>query len=176
MNIAMAAIIAALYFTITIVLQPISFLAIQVRVSGALILLLPLFPEATLFGVSIGVFFANMISPLGAVDLISAPVTLVAMLPLYLFCKKGKKTDTMVIVGGVIKCIVIAAWVSLLLFWVFGIPFVINFPLVLIGDAIAVIGIGFPLFKVLHRYLPGALVEDQIERSDAEPEEIRYSD
>lgn len=175
MKIAMTAVIASLYFAITIVLQPFSFLAIQVRISGALILLLPLFPDATLFGVSIGVLFANMVSPLGAIDLISAPVTFVAMLPLYFICKKGKKNDALIIAGGAIKCVVIAAWVSLLLISVFELPywaFWLNFFLVLIGDVIAVIGIGFPLYKILHRYLPGALVEDQIERGDVEHEAV----
>ena len=170
MKIAMTAIIGALYFVITIVLQPISFLAIQVRVSGALILLLPLFPEATLFGVSIGVLFANMFSPLGLIDLVSAPVTFAAMLPLYLFCRKGKQNDALIIVGGAIKSVVIAAWVSLLLYWVFGIPVEINFPLVLIGDAIAVVGIGFLLYKLLHRYLPGNINAGNIEQPNPENE------
>jgi uncharacterized membrane protein len=153
-QIALTGVIAALYTAITYVLQPISFLAIQVRVSGALILLLPLFPEATLLGVSLGVLFANMTSPLGPIDLLSAPITLLAMIPLYLLRKKGIAA---ILAGGAIKSIVIAIWVSAMLQWAFGAPMALNFPLVLIGDLIAVIGLGSVLYVVLKRALPASL-------------------
>jgi uncharacterized membrane protein len=163
LNAALTAIFAALYFAITVIFQPISFLAIQVRVSGALILLCALFPEPILAGVTIGVFFANMLSPLGAIDLISAPITFLAMLPLYFLRKRG---DGWIIFGGALKSVVIAAWVSLELRWVYHIPFIVNFPLVLIGDLVAVLVIGYPVYRVVKRYLPNfvSVGEKQAER------------
>lgn len=55
-----AALIAAVYATLCIVLQPISYAAIQVRVAEALTLLPVLCPEAVV-GVTLGCFIANLL-------------------------------------------------------------------------------------------------------------------
>ncbi|MCL7393617.1 MAG: QueT transporter family protein [Thaumarchaeota archaeon] len=53
-------IFAALYFTITFLLAPISFLPFQVRVSDALIMLSVIFGLPAVYGVSLGCLFANL--------------------------------------------------------------------------------------------------------------------
>jgi uncharacterized membrane protein len=152
---ALTAIFAAAYTALTLVLQPISFLSVQVRVSGALIMLLPLFPNPVLIGVTIGVFLSNLASPLGPIDLISSLVTLAAMIPLYLM-RDGKKW--IVMLGGFIKSVIISLWVSYMLQTMIGLPFSVSFLSVLIGDTIAVVGIGSILLFSLQKKIKGAII------------------
>jgi uncharacterized membrane protein len=62
-------VVAALYFVLTAIAYPISFGQIQVRIAEALTILPFIFPE-TVLGVTIGCFFANLLSPFGIVDMI----------------------------------------------------------------------------------------------------------
>ncbi|MEF3244557.1 MAG: QueT transporter family protein [Caldisericaceae bacterium] len=62
-----ASLIGALYFVLTVVLTPISYGPIQVRISEALTVLPYAFPEAIL-GTTIGCFLANLSSPFGPID------------------------------------------------------------------------------------------------------------
>jgi len=77
-TIARAGIIAAVYVAITIVVAPIAYGPVQFRISEALTLL-PFVDPVAIVGLTIGVFFANFASPLGAVDIIFGSLfTLVA--------------------------------------------------------------------------------------------------
>lgn len=150
----LTSIFASLYAAITLVFQPISFLTIQVRVSGALIFLLPVFPIPVLVGVSIGVLLANLVSPLGAIDLVSAVVTFVSMLPLYFL---REKNDGWKVMGALFKSVVISAWVAWMLDFTLGVPFEVTWYWILVGDGIAVVGLGFMLYKSVKKVagLPG---------------------
>lgn len=59
-NIALSAAIAALYAALTLLLQPISYGAVQFRVSEALTLLPVIFPQSVL-GLTLGCFIANLL-------------------------------------------------------------------------------------------------------------------
>jgi len=87
-----SALIAAVYFVLTVVFTPLSFGPIQIRFSEALTVLPYSFPEAIL-GVSIGCFLANLTSPFGPIDWIfGTSLTLIAAILTYFLGKiKAKK-------------------------------------------------------------------------------------
>lgn len=78
-NLTRAAVIAALYVVVTLVLAPISFGAVQLRVSEALTLLVVLCPEAVA-GVSVGCFIANMVASNPIDMVVGTAATLLAAL------------------------------------------------------------------------------------------------
>lgn len=63
------AIIAAVYAAVTVILAPISYLGMQVRVSEALTILPFIFPESVI-GLFIGCLIANIYGGLGLIDII----------------------------------------------------------------------------------------------------------
>ncbi|MDW8034877.1 MAG: QueT transporter family protein, partial [Candidatus Korarchaeum sp.] len=70
MKVAIASVFAALYASITVISAPISFYAIQVRVSDSLLALSLLFGLPVVIGTSLGCFIANLLGPFGVVDAI----------------------------------------------------------------------------------------------------------
>lgn len=73
-----AAVIAAVYAILTVVLSPISYGPIQFRLSEALTIL-PAFTPAAVPGLFIGCLIANLMSPVGLVDIIcGSAATLIA--------------------------------------------------------------------------------------------------
>jgi len=64
-----AAVIAAIYATLTIVLMPFSYGPMQVRVSEALTIL-PFFTPAAIPGLFIGCVVSNMVGPYGMLDIV----------------------------------------------------------------------------------------------------------
>ena len=63
------AILAALYVVITLVFAPISYGAVQFRVSEVLVMI-PFFNKKWIPGITLGCLIANMFSPLGVVDVV----------------------------------------------------------------------------------------------------------
>jgi uncharacterized membrane protein len=70
LEVALTAVLAAIYAIGTVVLAPISFLAFQVRVTDALIPLAFYLKRPAVVGVTIGVIIANLFSPFGFMDII----------------------------------------------------------------------------------------------------------
>jgi len=68
-QITRAALVAGLYAVLTIVLAPISYGAVQVRVADALAVLPYIFPE-TAVGLFVGCIIANMIGGYGVLDIV----------------------------------------------------------------------------------------------------------
>ena len=98
-KITMAALIAALYTALTLVIAPLSFGPIQIRISEALTVLPVVYPPA-IIGLTIGCFLSNFIgfisglNPIGLIDCAFGTVaTLIAALLTYFIGKKlsGKK-------------------------------------------------------------------------------------
>lgn len=79
---ARAAIIAALYVVLSLVFAPISFGAVQVRVSEALTMLVVLCPEA-IVGVTLGCFLSNMLASAPIDMVVGTLATLLAALATY---------------------------------------------------------------------------------------------
>lgn len=146
-EIAKAAIIAALYVAIVWALAPISFGVIQIRVSNALIGVVPLVGMPAVIGITLGVFIGNLTSPLGPIDLLSAIPTFVALL---LVLKLGKKS---VLVGLMMYTVILSGWVGALLNYVLGVPFLATFSYLLIGIGFATAVLGYMVYVTLRKLM-----------------------
>ena len=156
-TLAAAAIVGAAYAVLTMALAPISYGAIQLRVSEVLCIL-PYFMPCTAWGLFIGCAAANLLTG-NIFDIIFGSLaTLAAAL---LTAALGKRKHTLansalaclmpvvfnaLIVGAVIT----AAYEGLNLFQHFGV-FALNAAYVGLGEAIVLYVLGLPLM----RYLPG---------------------
>ena len=138
LRVALTAITAALYIALGYIFQPISFLGLQFRVAELIVGMCILFPWEGLVGNVIGVFFVNLSSPLGPIDLISCIVNIPALYCIvFLRDKKVLKY-----VGGVLYAIIISIYVAIVLNFAFGLPIWLMFVQVLIAEVIlATIGI-----------------------------------
>jgi len=142
---------AALYAALTIGLSPISYGAIQVRLADVLVAAVPLFGWAGVLGQGLGVFIANIPSPLGWIDMLNAipsAVMALAMVQLYKRCDNRSWT---VIVGAIAYSAVIAVSVGYMLSTVYGLPEWITSIYVFIGNIVATVAIGFPVFLAIRR-------------------------
>jgi uncharacterized membrane protein len=140
-EIATAAVLAAAYAALVQVLHPISFLAIQVRVANALIGFVPLLGMPAVYGITIGVFLANLTSPLGPIDWFSFIPTFIGLMAVY------KLRDVSVLAGLLIYSIILGAWVAFMLWYVLNLPYLLAFAYVTIGVAIATAGLGYVVYR-----------------------------
>ena len=144
-DLALTGILAALYAGLVIFLAPISFLGIQLRVADILTGLVPIFGLPAVFGLSLGVLIGNLVSPLGLIDLISAVITFVCLLNIYLLRNRS------VLLGLVIYTVVISLWIAFMLYYVFSIPFWISFIELLPGVSAANIVGAYLLYLALKK-------------------------
>jgi uncharacterized membrane protein len=142
-DIAKTAVIAALYVALVWALSPISFGAIQVRVSNALIGIVPLVGMPGVLGITLGVLIGNIPSPLGPIDLLSAIPTFIALLLLL------KLKDRSVLLGLAAYSVILSAWVGTLLSYTFGVPFLITFVYLLAGIGFATGILGYLVYRTL---------------------------
>jgi uncharacterized membrane protein len=139
------AIIAAIYVAVTLLLAPISFGPIQVRVSEALTVLPVLFPEA-IPALYIGCLLANLGSPLGLVDILGgSAVTLLAAIATY---RLRANVKIALLPPVLFNAFLISIYVRTVLQW----PYWLTAVSIGIGQAIAVYGLGLPLLRYLKRY------------------------
>ena len=137
---AEAAIVAAIYATLTLFLAPISYGPLQLRVSEALTVL-PAIKPAAIPGLFIGCVIANVVGPYGIYDVIFGSVaTLIASLITYLFRKKASLVPLPpVIINGIV--------IGAMLHYVYGVPNLLAcMGWVALGQLIACYGLGLPLF------------------------------
>jgi uncharacterized membrane protein len=144
LEIAIASITAALYFVLGFFLQPIGFLQLQFRIAEILVGIVILFPIGGIIGNVLGVLIVNIFSPLGPLDLLSAPVNIIALLPLALL--RDKKF--LKYVGALIYSAIISIYVALLLYVVLHLPVWISFLQVLASETILSV-IGVLLFSLI---------------------------
>ncbi|MCD6196151.1 MAG: QueT transporter family protein [Staphylothermus sp.] len=147
-----AAVIAAIYTGLTILLGPLSYGEIQVRISDAMLILpfLPGFGMDAVIGLTIGGFLGNLASPFGYIDWVFGPVAnFVAALIVYLAKRIswGKLYGLIIAVTGAILAVtLIIGYGELHL--IFGMPFPVVL-YVLIGEAISV-GIGGTIIYIAY--------------------------
>jgi len=113
------------------------FLQIQVRVADALYPLIAVFGLPSLYGLVLGHFLVNLSSPLGFIDLLSVPLFLPAK---YMILKFG-------FWGVPFHVLSVGLWVAYMLEAVLGLPFLTSFIYVTIGELIAEVGLGYPLYR-----------------------------
>lgn len=140
-DIAFTALFATLYYVLGIVFQPISFMAIQIRIACALIPLIVLFNYPAIIGITIGGLLFNMNSPIGFLDLLSMFLFIPAKLAIN---KWGIKSIPLHILS-------VGIWVGYILNITFGLPLIATIISVGIGETIAEVGLGLPLYYAVKR-------------------------
>jgi uncharacterized membrane protein len=145
-KIALIAITAALYTALGYIFQPISFLVFQFRVAELIVGICILFPLEGLIGNVLGVFFVNLTSPLGYIDLISCIVNIPALYCIIVF--RDKKY--LKYVGGLLYAIIISIYVAIILYVVLSLPILLNFFYVLVPEVILAT-IGVLLFDIIRK-------------------------
>jgi len=135
------AMIAAIYVVLNIIFAPISYGPIQVRIAEALVVL-PFIDPSAIIGLFLGCFLANVIGPLGMVDIMGGSLcTLVAA---YLTYKvKNPK------LAPLPPVLINAFGVSIYLHLIFDLPYWITVLYIGIGELIACYILGYPLLVLL---------------------------
>ncbi len=145
-RILQGAIIAAIYAVLTILLAPISYGPMQVRVSEALTIL-PALTPAGIPGLFVGCLVSNILGPYGIVDVVvGSAASLLAAIASYRLKEKPLLVPLPpVVFNGVL--------IGGMLHFAYGVP---NLPAcmawVALGQLIACYGLGYPLLKLLKRY------------------------
>lgn len=147
------AVIAALYAVLTLLLAPVSFGIVQVRVSEVLCIL-SLFTPAAVPGLTVGCFIANFIGGNGIADaVLGSLATLIGCLGMYKLRKKPKLAPLVnVLSNGII--------VGLMLYYIYGLK--ISFAsgnygalacilLVSVEELIPLYVLGVPLASVIRK-------------------------
>ncbi len=144
LKVALIAITAALYTALGYIFQPISFLELQFRVAELIVGMCIIFPYEGLFGNVLGVFFVNLTSPLGAIDLISCIVNIPALYCIIIF----RNRKFLKYLGGVLYSIIISIYVATILYVSFGLPIWLNLLYVFISEVILAT-LGIFLFDII---------------------------
>jgi len=149
-DLALISIYAALYAALVIVLGGISFGPIQVRIADSMVAAVPLLGLPGVLGHTLGVFAGNLYSPLGPIDLLNTiPSFAMSFVVYYLY--KRTKNDYAVIASCAAYSVVLGITVGYMLSAPFNIPLPLSIAYVIIGNLVATVLIGWPLFKLLKR-------------------------
>lgn len=139
-----AAVIAALYAVLTLVLAPISFGPMQLRVSEAMTLLPILWPEAAA-GLFVGCFLANLIGGYGIMDaVVGGLATLIAAL----LTRRLRHNRW---IAALPPVLINAVAIGLLLHFVAEAPLWLTMLYIGAGQALACYALGMPLLAVMDK-------------------------
>jgi uncharacterized membrane protein len=146
--ISTAAVYAAMYVTLALLFNPISYGAINLRVANVLIGLIPIIGWPAVLGQTLGVLIANQPAlgdPLGPIDLIN-------VIPSFLFSLLlWKLRNTSVFLGLTLYSIALGITVSYALNYAFNLPLLVEIPQVTAGIFIATAVFGYLLFRAVKR-------------------------
>lgn len=139
---AMNALIGAVYAVLTILISPIAYGALQMRLTE-IIVLLACYNKKYIPGLTVGCLLANLASPMGLYDIcFGTAATLIACIGMY----SVKNVFVGALIGGVVNGLL----VGLELYLAFELPFLINAFYVFAGEIIVLI-IGAFIFKALEK-------------------------
>lgn len=144
-RLAMIAIIAGLYATLTIILGPLGYEAIQFRVSEALIALViwEKTRENAVEGLTLGTFLANLFSPVGLPDWIIGPIA--TFVGAFLTKRSITKYPNRVLMALFFYFISVSVIISIELTVFYNTPFIESIVFVSIGEAVCIFLLGYPL-------------------------------
>jgi len=151
---------AGLYAALVIVLAPISFELVQVRVADALIPLSMIFGWPVIIGVSVGCAIANVASPMPSVvvDIVFGSLAnFVASLLAWKISSFKKWNATFEFLGCVAATLTITLIVGTYLAVLTGMEVWLWWLGIGVGSVISICGIGFTLIQVLKRVLHESL-------------------
>lgn len=150
------ALIAALYFVLTVALAPISYGPFQFRLSEAIVLLPLIFPAEGIIGLTLGCLLANIFSPTGWYDMVFGTLsTLIACLSSvgirWLFYRKNQKNNVFLPFLGGIPHIITNMTILPIMWYLLGLEQVvfINMGLICLTEAATIYAIGVPLYFAL---------------------------
>ena len=136
-----ATMIAAIYVVLNIIFAPISYGPIQVRIAEALVIL-PFIDPSAIMGLFLGCILANVIGPLGMIDIIGG--SLCTLIAAYLTHKvKNPK------LAPLPPVLINAFGVSIYLHLLFDLPYWITVLYIGLGEVIACYVLGYPLLILL---------------------------
>lgn len=147
-DIALAGLFGALYAVGVILLAPISFLPVQVRIADAFLPLSILFGLPVIIGLTLGALVANLVGGLGAVDVIGGSIANLIATTLAWKIGSLKFRGTWlaaVAVEILVVTIIVGTYLSIL----FEIPIVVGLMDVFVGSLIAIGIAGYSLLKLL---------------------------
>lgn len=139
-----AALIGAIYVSITIAFTPISYGQIQVRISEALTVL-PFFTPAAIPGLFVGCIIANIYGGQGMIDIVfGSSASLLAAFLSYKMPRKWMVPIPPIVVNAIV--------VGFILNYLYQVPLAVAMGWVGLGQLIACYGLGYPLMSVLDKY------------------------
>lgn len=138
------ALIAALYFVLTVALAPISYGPVQVRVAEALTIL-PIFYLEAIPGLFIGCLLANVFGGFGIIDIVFG--SLLTLIAAVLTRSLRKRTFLAFLSPVLINGFGVPAYLTLF----FDMPYLLMVAYVTAGEAVAVFALGYLLFYALKR-------------------------
>jgi uncharacterized membrane protein len=149
-DLALIAIYAALYAALVVVLGEFSYGPVQVRIADSLVAAVPLLGIAGVLGHTLGVFIANIFSPLGPIDLLNTVPSFALSFVVY-FVYKKTMNDYTVIGTCLAYSSVLGVTVGSMLSYVLSLPLFATIVYITIGNIIASVLIGWPFFKLLKK-------------------------
>lgn len=152
------AIIAALYAVITFALAPISYGAVQFRISEIMVLL-AFFDPFYIGGLTLGCFIANILGPNGVADVIFG--TLATFISVYAISLTGK-----IIKNNSISLVIASLWPTIfngliigwMLNYLYQLPLILSIGEVAIGEFVVVTIIGLPVIKFIQKKYDNLLI------------------
>lgn len=136
--------IAAIYFVLTVLLEPFSYGQIQFRISEILMVLVFINFKVSP-GIVLGCFTANLFSPLGVWDVVFGTLATVICLGLMFMFKKN------IFVALLAPTIVGSAIVAVMLMFILGLPFLETLIYVAVGEGAVLYLIGVPFYYVVQK-------------------------
>ena len=141
---------AALYAALVVVLGGFSYGPIQVRIADSMLALVPLLGLPGVLGHTLGVFIANMFSTIGLIDLLNTIPSFAMSFVVY-YVYKRTDNDYTVIGTCVAYSVVLGVTVGWMLSYVLSLPLLPTIAYVAVGNTVASVLIGWPIFKVLKK-------------------------
>jgi len=149
-TLALIGIYAALYAALVLVLPGLSYGPLQVRVADSMLAVVPLLGLPGVLGHTLGDFVANLFSPAGPIDLLNTiPSFVMAFVVYYVYKRTGN--DYTVIGTCIAYSAVLGTTVGWMLSFLYGYPLLATIAYVILGNIVASVLIGWPLFKVLKK-------------------------
>jgi uncharacterized membrane protein len=148
--IAFIAVYAALYAALVVVLGAFSYGPVQVRIADTMLVVVPLLGLPGVLGHTFGVFIANIFSTAGVLDLLNTIPSFAMSFVVY-YAYKRTHSDYAVIGTCFAYSIVIGTTVGWMLSYLYSLPLPITIAYVSIGNVIATVLIGWPVFKLLKK-------------------------
>ena len=144
-RVVLGGVIAAAYAVLCLLLQPISFEAVQFRLSEALCILPLFFPEAVA-GLFVGCLLSNLLGGVGILDIVFG--SLATLLAAWA-TRRLRRFPLLALLPPVL---VNAVVIGLVLYYAAGTPLMAGMGSILVSQAAVCYLVGYPLYLLLRRY------------------------